>query len=378
MKILYIIYASRDGRGGHYHSLYETAKSVSKYENIKVLSIGINPSPVLDKLGENYLHLQVNSLFLGIKDLLGIVKKEKPDVIHTFDNPSFFFGRIASLLTKTPILHTKCGGGNPGKYFPYCKDIVLYSFENMKYFKENKKFKQSNLHMIPNRVNINKSDQDLIRISKIKKFLSKDDVSILRISRISSVYEKSIKQAINLTLKLVEDGHKIKLFIIGVVQQEDIYNELLKYQSDNIIFLVENEYTVKASALIDFADIVLGTGRSFMEAALLGKTMLVPCSNLDFPILVTSENINSFFSMNFSPRIFSDMTNEESYNEIENVVFNNNFKGNDLLGFSKDNFSSDLIYEKHLMVYRKSAPEKLRFIDFLLHLYAIRGVFNFF
>lgn len=375
MKILYIIYASRDGRGGHYHSLYETARKVMENEDVTVVSVGVSPSPILKSLKKNYLHLPASSLLSAVKVFLDTVKKIQPDVIHAFDTPSYFIGRIASFFTKTPILLTKCGGPNPARYFPYCKSMILYSAENKKYFKEKEKFRNSNIYLIPNRVSLTSNNQDSIRINKLKKYLSDGSISILRVARFTPAYRKSMLQAINLTLSLLEKGHNVKLFIIGVVQDEEVYHEIIKYKSDNIIFLVEDEFTINASEVINFADIVLGTGRSFMEAALLGKTMLVPCENLDLPVLVKEENIDYFFSKNFSPRITSNMTSQDSFKEIERVILKKSFKNNNILKFANENFSSELIYKKHIDIYRGLIPEKFKPIDLMLHAYTLRRLF---
>lgn len=376
MKIMYTIFADAHGRGGHYHSLYETAKKVESHTDICVASIGQAPSPVLKNLGDSYTHYSASSLLAAVKILLKVVKKEKPDVIHSFDAKSYFFGRIASFFTKTPILLTKCGGANPTYFYPYCENIVLYSVENFKFFKQSKKFNKTNFYLIPNRVSINKNEQDLLRIDKIKSYLPDDYTSILRIARISSAYERSIQQAINLTLKLLDKGHKVKLIVIGVVQDEIIYNKLLKFQSENIIFLTSDEFTVNASEIIDFADIVLGTGRSFMEAALLGKKMLVPCENLNLPILVDKLNIDYFFSMNFSPRINASITNEDAFNAIEEVILKKNFNDNFVFKFAKENFSSNLIYKKHISLYENARIAKINPADIILHLYFIRKTFK--
>ena len=64
----------------------------------------------------------------------------------------------------------------------------------------------------------------------------------------------------------------------------------------------QREMVSRASALIDGADWVVGTGRSLMEAASRGKPLLVPLADAPQPALLGPNNFDRLFGSNFSAR----------------------------------------------------------------------------
>jgi len=150
---------------------------------------------------------------------------------------------------------------------------------------------------------------------------------IMRISRITSHYESSLIQSINLANDLKEEGLSIKLFIVGVIQSKSLYVKLqsLAKNNEDILFFTDDRYTINASKLIDVADFVIGTGRGIMEAASKNKVLLTPMSNAKYPVLIDQNNFESLFKTNFSPRNslrnYSDSTN---FDKIVNTMQNKN------------------------------------------------------
>lgn len=363
MKIVYFITASRHGRGGHYYSLFETACKVSEHEEVLILSIGINSSPVLDTFPGRYIHIDYTGLFSTLRKVISLIRKERPDVLHGFDTHSFFYARLISILNKVPAVLTRCGGPNP-KNFPINKEIIVYSIENFNFLKSLKKFRSSNLSLISNRVSIER--QDYKKISEIKNELRLSSPTVLRIARITSAYKKSILQSIKLTHMLNEKGIQAKLVVIGAIQEQDVFEELIQYKSDKIHFLTKDEFTVNASRLIDVADFVVGTGRGFMEAAILNKTMLAPTANTSIPLLVNKNNVLDVFKVNFSPRFYEDRSETAMFSEILNaceLIGGENV--NSLTEFANENFSSEKIYDKHIQIYKRARPAKFKVFELI-------------
>ncbi|MGP4865178.1 glycosyltransferase [Psychrobacter sp. T6-5] len=358
MKVVYFITASKEGKGGHYHSLNETAKIFNKYEDIEIISIGVNRSPVLDHFDDKYTHLTFKNILSTSLRALEIVRKKKPDVLHAFDINSFYYARIISIITNTPVLITLCGGKNP-KFFPFSHEIVLYSLENLKFIEKKNKFKESNLSLIPNRASA--TQQNNSNIEDIKRNLKTDFPIVLRIARFSSLHEDSILQSIKLVEFLRNEGVETQLLVVGYVKDKKIFEDLSKYQSEYITFITDEKYTVKASQLIDIADFVVGTGRGFMEAALLGKTMLAPTSNIKTPIVVNQENVSLVSDTNFSNRYFEKRPEKLIMDEILKT-FSSKDKEN-LIDFAKENFSSEKIYDKYLPIYLRAKTAKILPLD---------------
>lgn len=352
MKIVYVIYNIKLGKGGHFHSLLETASKVREKENVAVISLGKYQSPVLEKLGEDYYHIKSNTVFFMILEIYKLIKKLKPDILNAFDAQSFFFVRLISNFIRIPVVLTRCGGPNPRNYYPFCKNMVLFSEENRSFFASNNKFSSSNFHVIPNRVPASSYKQDYHCIELIKNKLRPDSLVFLRIARISLAYESSILQSINLVRTLADKGIDAQLVVVGVIEDQLIYSRLKQKSCENIYFFTQDNFTLNSSKLIDVADVVIGTGRSFMEAALRNKIMMVPTSNLDIPDLIDLRNVKRAFSVNFSQRFKSDSESSEIISKFLGRDFNEDEE--QLTEFYIQNFSSEIIHKKLMPVYKSA------------------------
>lgn len=376
MKVLYLIYVAGHGRGGHFYSLLETANKISEHKEVVIVSLGVNRSPVFEKSPEKYIHIEDEGLVRTTKRLVEVARQEKAGLIHSFDIRAFLFARLVSLFTGFPLLLTKCGGSNPKRYFPYHSDIVLFSPENHVWFKEKEKFKKTNTPVIANRVDIDPSRQDLIRIAELRQYLVPDTPVILRIARIGTGYEKSILQGIRLTERLNASGVSVQFLLIGAIQDECVFNNLMEFSGDNVKIITDDRFTINASELINVADVVIGTGRSFMEAALLNKVMLSPASNLSLPVLAITGRVENIFKVNFSERYKADITDEEAFSELH-ALFRGSagLSGNSSIAiFSDCNFSSKRLYEKYKPVYEAARPAKFSPFDLMRHWWHVSGI----
>lgn len=387
MKIAFVIASinsKSNGLGGHYHSLLETVEQLSAHHDVFIINVGNNPAKALEDTKFKLFSIieKGYAICRTYKKIISILKDEKPDILHAFDSSAYYWVRLAGHKLKIPFCITKCGGVNP-VYFPYAKNLVLFSTENLNFFKSKKIFKDSNLSLIPNR--IKEFDDDINRIeeiiNRIEKF--KNAFKFLRITRIGKYYHNSSLQLINLVNKLSNDGIKCCAIFIGTVEDEHYLKELKEQGNGNCFFFSEPEFTKNAKTLINVADAVLGTGRSFMEAAAKEKLLLSPVQNSSTPALITQENFKTAFYYNFSERITIENFNESfNYNQIKNIIQNKE-KQKKQATFAgeifREYFDAKKIGDKYEKVYanaQKTKTPKKR-IDWLLHtLFLIRNYYR--
>jgi hypothetical protein len=374
MKILFLIstIGKKQGHGGHYYSLKTTFDEVNKQFDCLVINVGRQPSPVIDSINGKVFNVKY-SLFNPVNvffHLKKIIENEKPDIIHSFDANALFFARVLSFIYKIPHVHTKCGGPNPPRYYPFVKNFIVYSEENFIYFQAWKKFSGSNFYLIPNRIGY--VEQDIPRINKIKLQIPPDRKIFLRITRLSNYYRDSIFQSINLIKLLNHQKYPCQLVLIGVNQDHQLLDELLRLKDEDITILTDEYYTTDASALIDIGDFVIGTGRGFMEAASRGKVLLAPLQDSDIPLLITEKNFSDVMNKNFSER-----TSLGNFNYNENLtgiveVMQSAEKYTELSTFLKlmstDFFEITSKAQLYSKIYATTQyEENLHVFDFLVH-----------
>lgn len=365
MRILYLCYNETGiGNGGHYFSLRTTAEEIQKTEATYIASIGSRALSVFSGMDNYYPMISNHPGPLLLLRLVIFVKKHHINVIHSFDKQSYLFGRILSIITRKPLVHTKCGGPAPRGYYPLVRDFVLYSNEDIKYF-ENAGKKYENLHYIPNRVKIQPQDQRAIQ--KLKERLRPNAIVFLRIARISNFYKKNIIDSIDLIKKLRNEGMDAQLLMIGFVYETEAYEEILKHKNKDVIIVTEKEFTDDASRLLSIADVVIGTGRGAMEAAILEKILLSTTKDHNIPVLVDEGNISIFFDYNFSSRTpLPGCSDEVVIQKIKGILVSEE-KRNKLKGFIREyadkNFKISTMRDQYIHIYSNCMVAELHFMD---------------
>lgn len=304
MKILFTAFSISHGLGGHTRSMYQVKELMAANgHSCRVLLIGPSDIPHEFHTCEYYISLG-NTGFIGFKKQLGeILSDYVPQLIHSFDEYSFLLTQFAKPL---PRLLTRCGGPNP-KGYPFAPVITLFSAENLEYFQSLKKLAASDFRLIPQRASRFESDASLVDKLSKKIERSENDIVLLRIGRISTDYEMTIRQSVELHYLFSQHlkDRQVKLIILGAVYDkpllEDLENECASV--NDIYFVTDHEYVKEAKKVIDIADIVIGTGRGFMEGASQGKIMFVPLKGAKLPALITRGNIEAAFRFNFSERV---------------------------------------------------------------------------
>jgi glycosyltransferase involved in cell wall biosynthesis len=386
MKILFAIASinsKSNGLGGHYHSLLTAAKQLSREHEIIIVNIGNNPSKALENCEfKTYALIYKNMAVIKVfNQLTKIINKEKPEILHAFDVLAFYWVRLAGHRLKTPFYLTKCGGANP-VYFPYIENLILFSSENLEYFKSKKKFSNSKLHFVPNR--IKKFSDDMSRLEKIHHMLGEcnQTFKFLRIARIGNYYHKSSLQLINLVNKLNKEGVSCCAIFIGTIEDNEYLDKLESAAEGSVFFFTNDEFTKNAKELIDCSDATLGTGRSFMEAASKGKLLLSPINNKsEIPVLITKNNFDDAFHYNFSERVqLKDYNENENYIKIKLAIKNKallqqyNKYSNHMFEYY---FDGGKILKKYNKVYSEKKASRIHVIDFILHtMFLIRSHFR--
>lgn len=347
MKILYVISCNGGGNGGHNHSLNHISKAIEEKAEVKIVSVGLGEPNVLlsnpNYMGKlSFKWWNIWSLNQQLKDLY---KTFKPDVIHCFDGSSALILMAQPFLFGEKIMYTKCGGPNERKMVAQvASDVILFSKENYKDHIENPRFKKTDIHLIPNRINAVKTWE--VKEQKYIKNTSK--FNFLRVARIGKTYMSSMLQAMNLVEKLNElnISKEIHLYIIGTVQDETVFNNLNEIASEKKICctFITDEYTKEASKMLYLADAVLGTGRGVMEAMSLGLPTFVPVQGEELPSLLREENFQTFFKTNFSPR-----GKYQDYNLYNEISISKKLVEDDLFYEESSVFASDIAKEKFIL-----------------------------
>lgn len=380
MKVLYFISVHGHGRGGHFHSLNHISKKIGEEHDVKIISFGPGKSDII----ESNPHFQTHFNFKGYNffKLQKAIKNQRrvfnPDIYHCFDEGSYNIIRLIIPSSKNVLVLNKCGGPNP-TYFPHIKNLILFSLENQEWFKNHNKFKNTNIHLIPNRVKPLQLNPDFKPIEK-----NPGGFIFMRICRIGHAYKKSIQDSINLITKLLESNLKnVKIYLIGVVQDADVFEEFKNHEfakSGHLAILTEAKFTNEASKMLYLADAVIGTGRGLMEAASLGKPLLAIDKNGEIPVLLNYLHFDDAFKTNFSERnIFPNLKDNDNIKSISRIINNKdsyNVSSSFVLQSFEKYFSLEKAKEAYPSAYNVSKTGKRKLIaDFP---FILRSILNFF
>lgn len=372
MKVLYAV-SGRGGIGGHLFSLEHITTSLSGYVDVVVMYIN-SYSAFVDNLPFETVHLPPNQI--NRKDVNEKLDEIAPDVIHCFDAQSYIILSYFTLFKNYRFVLTKPGGRTSKYcyYSPYCKDYMLFSQENFKALKRNLRFISSNLYLIPNRVNA--------KLLSLNKRAESKIFTFFQIIRITKGKHQQILKSLNLILLLKRKGINVNFILAGVVNHEEELSFINEFIRDNNlndnISIITDERAKKGSSLLYLGDCIIGTGRSVMEAACLGKVILVPNNKTDFPILLDNDSFNDLFEYNFSGRSNRN-TDDTEWNKIIKLISDVNYRNDVLSGIKEISNSHFLItgdiIEKYLKIYsslKKTNPIALLVLNFHLYYKFIR------
>jgi hypothetical protein len=284
------------GTGGHYYSIQDIAAAIDLKSEIVVVG------DFVPKALAKHPHIRFVPSRWGDFRPLSEPLPYRPRLIHAFDNPSAVIGGALAAQLKIPLVVTKAGGPRLGFTKSLFRNMIV--FHEADYVDLNKRILgPKKLRLIPNRV----PTPSAVIPDLAAPFAETENhgLRVMAISRLASTYEGKINQAVNLYREIRNCGQAASLVIIGAIQCFQTYERLMALTKGdpNIRVLTSVEITTNASRYLHFADVVIGTGRGFIEGLALGKFMFFPVHNSHLPCFATPQNYQEAFAENFSPRI---------------------------------------------------------------------------
>lgn len=323
MNILFTAFSISKGLGGHTRSMKQIMGEIGETHNCFSLIFGPSKNvSLINNSVDLYIDVRNDNYFKIRKKIKHFILTNEIELVHSFDDFSYFLSQLGNNI---PHLLTRCGGPNPKKY-PVVNFLTCFSKENYEYFKTKSQYKNSSIFLIPNRVKNFNCNLNLINDLELIINKNSNDLILLRIARIGSDYFQSIQQSINLLKKYQKENNqvdrKIKLIVLGSIYEKQVYEKLVKENIDvkNLYFITDKKYTQEAKTIIDIADIIIGTGRGFMEASSRGKILFAPVKGAELPMLINTSNFDNFFHHNFSER--TEISQKEYVNFDLNEITN--------------------------------------------------------
>ena len=316
LKIIYFI-GSIYKDGGHFHSLATLMTALNNKADISVVSIGFNELYQFKDFKHYNVFWKGSNTISVLFKLIKHLKKEKPDVIHAYDYITYLFAKICGDILNIKTAMTKCGGPSKHYRYPIPDNLILFSHEDMNFYRNHPNYSKTKLYFMPNRVLPFETSEKIEK--EVREKIGADKKIVMRITRFSPFYKKSIEQTINLT-KLLNDKYQnnYHCVLIGTVQSEKEY-EAAKNEGGNILtILKDKEFTDNAKKCLGAADIVVGTGRGLMEAAQKEKILFVPSEVSEYPIPFCEKYFDKLFEMNFSTRNGINVKEDEVLKFIDN------------------------------------------------------------
>jgi glycosyltransferase involved in cell wall biosynthesis len=371
MKILFFIYSSGNASGGHFHSLHHITMELSKKYDVAIVSLGPNEGKIITSNPFFLKHIKLNGC---IKQLINlnliiktIIKGFNPDILHCFDTKSLNWIILLPSTFNYPVVLNKCGGPNPLRMnYQHANAIVVFSGENYHWFKNNKKYGNEPIYVIPNRV----KKLEYLPKSNRKETKDKNKITFVRIARLGGVYEKTLKDTLQM-IEALKERYPVELIVVGEINDISSFKrfkDIVKQKKLPVKFITDDR-AKRGSDFLYLADFVIGTGRSLIEALSLGIPVLTPAKNSDWPVLLDNDNFNIFFFTNFSERNVADRESLASnQRKIESLLNNKNefLKAqNNAFKIFNEYYNNELITIKYYNVYKdilEAKNERLKVI----------------
>jgi glycosyltransferase involved in cell wall biosynthesis len=330
------------------------------------------------------------SLFKDFKvliELIKIIKKFQPDIIHTHASKAGFLGRLAGIICGIKIIIHTFHGHIFHSYFGYCKTKLFILIEKILAKKTNKiivlsnyqKKELSNHYKIANsnKFKIIKLGFDIKRFTKknmhsnffIKKLKLNNYKTVGIIGRLSSI--KNINYFIDIAENLInKKKRKIKFIIVGDGERK---KDLIKYSKIKRLRTVEfKNKTLKANFDVVFTSWIKKIENLYPALDIVCNTSLnegTPLSLLESmaakkPVIGTNVGgVRDIIKNDFNGYCFNIKNKNKMINQIDNLLNNKKERirlGNNGYNFVKKNHSylslvnnTEKIYSHELKKYKK-------------------------
>ena len=366
MKLLFAVTVRGLGLGGHTRSMLEYVKAMQNLAEIRLLVFSSEYPLVYKEVNDLLILVDSQFILSALLSSYKIIKDYDPDIIHCFDINSYCHVKFTAFALSKSLVLTKCGGPPAKYYFPSAANLTLFSREDADFILNNHFFQKSRLRVFANRVSlkhISSEDNEIFAFLQAVNQGNKFD--FLQICRIGKSYKQSIIKLITLANLLNKLNIKAVFCILGVVEDQQVFDYLNSIKPSNVRFVTDRRYTFNASQYTKAANYIIGTGRGIAESALKGQIVLAFTSNLEIPILVTSSNYDTLQYANFSMRSFASATVQEEIvsivsllNKRRSITSLVEFDPNCLSLFEQD-YSSSELSPKLCEFYSSLNPESL-------------------
>ena len=314
------LYKNKAFTGGSPLSLLEYCK-IAKKNNVEVLAVGeVNrpPKQYIESDIEviNFPYFRTDKPIYNISLIIKyarLIKKVKPDLIHTTTVQNCIFHKVIEQIVNVPILYNIPGGNIPWFFSKIMKDknILVYSEENKRDLVDNG-YKSSLVKVITNRM-VFKDIKDIKDINDVSdtndRFNNNNTLKFLLISRLDKDKINSIKYVIRLIDKLYNEFKNIELKVIGGGSYEEELNiiaqEVNEKNDDRIIHILGHKNDV--SKYINESEIVFGKGRSVLEG-IASKKLSFVVSEESKIFHCSIKNFNTLKYSNFTGRGVKEFT----------------------------------------------------------------------
>jgi len=308
LKILLIIDSL--GYGGAETQAIELAKSIDKNKfNLKVISLDKDRRDLLPELVHNNISVSLidqkgKFCIPTFINLFKIIRKEKPDIIHTYLFTASFYGRIVGKLLGVPIIiHSERSPENWKKKSYILADRLLakwtsHFLANAKIIKQSlisrERIPEGKIRVIHNGIDLNKFNNNLSKqkINLIRKALNIQNggPTVLIIGRLSA--EKGHKIFLQSAQYVLAHIPKANFLVIGDGElRKNLTEQVGQMGLDNRVIFAGNKNNVPE--ILKVVDVVVsgsfyeGCSNAILEAMAAGR-----------PIVATNVGDNSYLMKN--------------------------------------------------------------------------------
>lgn len=372
MKIAIILSSfegGNTGRGGHYQSALTLAEALNRETTAIIINIGNFKAPALAgcKLSSHFVYANSPTDYRCLRQIRRILVENSVDVLHGFDRKSVSILKMLSLCYAYSTVFTLAGGPSSVRNFPRVNEFIVFTKKHYDDARGLKKFASTRLHWIPNRVK--HLEVNGARLMGTVFDQEKSKVRLLTINRLCRTKQYQISQALTLLDELVSAGCDVHLYVIGHdegTMDAEVYSRL---KHRNCTVLTDPTYTIQASDWIPFCDIVVGMGRTVMEAAAYGKPILVSPSQSRVPTPLHDGNFEAFFEENFTSRSTFYCADEESIASVVSLCTSEDLRKEQAQFCSeifRRWFSVEEVIPQYLELYANAAPSRRITNDMLI------------
>jgi hypothetical protein len=313
-KFAFFLLSGVNGRGGHLYSARDLGMS---FENagIEVDYFGLCNSEVdIQPLSHvpKYKRIQNHQGVWGtIKSLRYNFYLDEYDAVIVLDEMAVRLLSVSFPLSIEKIIAIKPGWINSKAWAPNTGALVCFSSENYEYYKAKKKYKRTNLHLIPQRVLPAQPSPQLLNALRKDFNLGSYDLIIMAAGRLDfgEGHSPGKKEIFDYSLSLYARYKKLGcrpfLFFAGKAKDQKTRNQAIAMiqNLEGAALLDDDKYTAKLSSILSVSDVVIGYGRTAMEAMSLAVPVIVPVSKGDAGVLVSKSSFGALQFCNFTNRI---------------------------------------------------------------------------